>query len=61
MRRYARRVTQEVVAIAAGCAGGLAAIDLVYVARRRISPVYLVDAAIQAGVLAGSPLFRPRR
>ena len=32
-----------------------------YVARRRISPVYLVDAAIQAGVLAGSPLFRPRR
>ena len=54
-------MTQEVVAIAAGCAGGLAAIDLVYVARRRISPVYLVDAAIQAGVLAGSPLFRPRR
>ena len=47
------RVTPEVVVIAAGCAGGLAAIDVVYVARGRISPSYLADAAIQAALLAG--------
>src|SRR5215207_3601886 len=35
------RVTPELVAIAAGCAGGLAAIDVVYVARGRIAPAYL--------------------
>jgi hypothetical protein len=52
------RETPEVAGIAGGCAAGLAAIDLVYVARRRISPIYLVDAVIQAGLLAGSPLFR---
>ena len=47
------RVTPEVVAIAAGCAGGLAAIDVVFVARGRISPTYLADAAIQVALLAG--------
>src|SRR5215207_9485275 len=50
--------TTEVVGIAAGCAGGLAAIDVVYVVRGRISPAYLADAVIQAALLAGSPLFR---
>jgi hypothetical protein len=47
------RVTPELVAIAAGCAGGLAAIDVVYVARGRIAPSYLADAAIQIALLAG--------
>jgi hypothetical protein len=46
-------VTPELVAIAAGCAGGLAAIDVVYVARGRIAPSYLADAAIQIALLAG--------
>ena len=46
------RVTPEITTIAAGCAGGLAAIDIVYVARGRISPVYLVDAAAQLALLA---------
>ena len=46
-----RRETSEVVAIAAGCAGGLAAIDVVYALRRRISRVYLVDAALQVAAL----------
>src|SRR3954447_637101 len=41
------RVTPEVATIAAGCACGLAAIDIVYVARNRISPAYLADAAVQ--------------
>ena len=48
-----RRDAPEVVGIAAGCAAGLAAIDVVYVARGRISPVYLVDAALQVAALAG--------
>ena len=46
------RVTPEITAIAATCAGGLAAIDIVYVARGRISPAYLADAATQLALLA---------
>jgi hypothetical protein len=45
------RVTPEVLGLAVGSAAALGAIDVVYVARRRISPAYLVDAAIQAGLL----------
>src|SRR5215217_2800310 len=52
------RTTPEVVGIAAGCAGGLAAIDTVYALRRRISPIYLADAVIQLAALAGSPAFQ---
>jgi hypothetical protein len=37
----------EVPLLAAGSAAGLAAIDFVYVARRRISPVYLLDAVAE--------------
>jgi hypothetical protein len=46
------RVTSEITTIAAGCAGGLAAVDVVYVVRRRISPAYLADAAAQVALLA---------
>jgi hypothetical protein len=46
-----RRVTPEVVAVASGSALALATIDVVYVARRRISPAYLLDAALEAGLL----------
>lgn len=49
---YRRRVTPEVALLAAGSAAGLAAIDIVYVARRRIRPVYLLDAAAEAGLIA---------
>ena len=42
----------EVVGIAAGSAASLAAIDIVYVARGRIAPSYLADAAVQVGLLA---------
>ena len=52
------RVTPEVESIAGGCAAGLAAIDVVYVARRRIAPTYLADAAVQLGLLAA--LWGPR-
>jgi lactate dehydrogenase-like 2-hydroxyacid dehydrogenase len=46
-------VTPELVTVAAGCAAGLATIDIVYVARRRIAPVYLVDAAAEVALLTG--------
>jgi hypothetical protein len=47
------RVTPELTSIAAGCAAALGTIDVVHVARRRIAPTYLVDAAVQAALLAG--------
>ena len=48
-----RRVTPEVVVVAAGSAASLATIDVIYVAKRRISPVYLLDAAMELGLVAG--------
>lgn len=53
-----RRETPELAGMAAGCAAGLAAVDVVHVLRGRIAPVYLADAAIQLAVLAASPAFR---
>jgi hypothetical protein len=47
-----RRVTPELEAIGAGSAAVLATIDVVYVARKRISPVYLLDAAAQLTIIA---------
>jgi hypothetical protein len=55
------RVTPELRLLAAGSAASLAAIDVVYVARRRIAPTYLLDAGAQLAALA--PLatsMRPR-
>jgi hypothetical protein len=52
------RATPELVGMAAGAAGGLATIDIVYALRGRISPVYLADAVLQLAALAGSPAFR---
>lgn len=48
-----RRITPEVELLAIGSALGLAAIDIVYTARHRISPVYLLDAAAELGFAAG--------
>jgi hypothetical protein len=56
-----RRDTPEVVAIAAGCAASMAAIDVVYVARGRIAPTYLGDAAAQVAALAALAGARARR
>jgi hypothetical protein len=47
-----RRRPSELALLAMGAAGAFAAIDIVYVARRRISPVYLVDAAAELGLVA---------
>ena len=60
------RVTPEVRLLASGCAGGLAAIDVVYVAKRRISPIYLLDAVAElaiavAWVVTGGGRLKRRR
>ena len=48
-----RQFAPEVVLVAAGSAAALATIDTVYVARRRISPVYLLDAIAEIALVAG--------
>ncbi len=48
-----RRLTPELALLAAGSAAGLAAIDVVYVARRRIAPIYLLDALAEVLLLLG--------
>lgn len=47
------RVTPEIAWLGAGSAAVLAGIDVWYVARRRIPPVYLLDAAAEAVLSAG--------
>ena len=47
-----RRSSSEISLLATGSAGSLAAIDVIYVARGRISPVYLLDAVAEAGLIA---------
>lgn len=42
-----RAVSPETAALAVSSAAGLAAIDITYVSKRRISPVYLLDAAAE--------------
>jgi hypothetical protein len=48
-----REAGPEVHGLAAASAAGLAAIDVVHVARRRIAPSYLVDAGVQVALLVG--------
>lgn len=48
----------ELLGLAAGNAAALAAIDVVYVAKRRIAPTYLVDAGAQLGILGALALSR---
>jgi hypothetical protein len=52
-----RRCPPELLALAGGSAAVLAAIDVVYVAKGRIAPTYLADAAIELALLAA--LARP--
>jgi hypothetical protein len=41
----------ELLFVAAGSAAALAGIDIVYVAKGRIAPTYLADAAVELGLL----------
>jgi hypothetical protein len=47
-----RRVTPEIALLAAGSAGALTAIDVIYTARRVIRPVYLLDAVAETALIA---------
>ena len=46
-----QRTTPEIALLAAGSAGALTAIDVIYTARRVIRPVYLADAAVEVGLI----------
>ena len=48
-----RRVTPEIAALAIGSSGVLTAIDLVYVRKKRIAPVYLLDAVANLLLIGG--------
>ena len=48
-----QRVTPEIALIGAGSGVALASVDVVYVAKRRISPVYLLDALGELVIIAG--------
>jgi hypothetical protein len=45
-----RRLADELIVLAVGCALGLAAIDLIYSLSGRISAVYLADAGAEIGL-----------
>jgi len=45
------QVPPETVVLAIGCAVALAGVDVVYVARRVIGPVYLWDAVAEVGLV----------
>lgn len=49
---FRRQPAPEIPLLATGSAAGLTGIDLVYVAKKRISPVYLLDALVEV-VLIG--------
>lgn len=55
------RVGPELRLLAAGSALGLAGIDVVYVSRRRISPVYLLDAVAELALAAAWAIAARRR
>ena len=48
-----RQTAPEIPLLAAGSAAGLAGIDIVYVAKKRISRIYLLDAAAELLLIAG--------
>lgn len=47
-----KQTAPELAVLAAGSAAGLTGIDVVYVARKRISPIYLLDAAAEVVLIA---------
>jgi hypothetical protein len=58
---YRKQVPPEVAMLAVGSAAGLAAIDVVYVAQKRIRPVYLLDAVAEVGLIGLWGLARSRQ
>src|SRR5947209_7273734 len=50
---WRRAMHMELAVLAIACALGLTAIDVIYVARHVIPPVYLLDAAIEVPLIGG--------
>lgn len=48
-----RKLSAETLALSVLSAASFAAIDLVYALKRRISPIYLADAAVEALLIYG--------
>lgn len=55
------RVTPEIALLGVSCASSLAGIDVVYVSRRRISPIYLADALAELVCIGGWAVGRLQR
>ncbi len=55
-----REMTAEVQALAAGSAVAFMGIDVTYATRKRISPIYLADAALEVFFLVGWVIARLR-
>lgn len=60
IRAAARGEPEDVALLGAGTSASLFAIDVVYATRRRISLVYLGDAAMQLGFVAAWAVARAR-
>lgn len=58
---YRRQIAPELVLVAVGNAATLTVINVVCVARRRISPIYLLDALPELGLIAGWALWWRQR
>lgn len=56
-----REVVGEIVFLAAGSAGALAAVDVVFVLRDVILPIYLADAVVELGLVTAWLLVWARR
>ena len=53
LARHNNAVRTDTVVLATGTAAGLAAVEAVYVVKRRIRPVYMLDALLEAVFIAG--------
>jgi hypothetical protein len=53
MAAWRRAITPEILLLAVGCAAALAAVDVVYVARRVIPRIYLADAVAELLLIVG--------
>ena len=57
---WRKRVTPDLAWLAIGSSATLTIIDVVYTAKRRISPVYLLDAAANSVLISGWLVFLRR-
>lgn len=49
--RVRQNITYEILMLALGSAVGLTAIDSIYVMKKRIAPIYLLDALVQIPII----------